>query len=113
MGPTTFGDAISAAPQLGNMCILLLTADNVSSGLKHMRLVSKQVRSAMLRLVRGYNMQLDGSATSLVAEMSLLENARLSRLRVTVVSEGEVSGAGMHVQSTLCAVTVCTSTRIA
>lgn len=84
MACTTFEDVISAVPHLGTTCNDTIACGIPGSGLKHLRLVSKQVRAAVLSLVQGYTLSLDGCASSLVAQMSLLEGTKLSQLQVDV-----------------------------
>lgn len=77
-------EAITAVPELGNLCSSVLTDYVPGSGLKTLRLVNKQISAAMLRVVQGYTLSLDGSFTGLPKEISLLQDARLSVLRVVV-----------------------------
>lgn len=91
----TLGDAITAVPQLGISCSSILTDPYVpGSGMKLMRLISKQLRTAMLGVVQGYTLNLNGKAVTLMDEMALLQKAELIRLcvRVTHGSEGELAG---------------------
>lgn len=85
MVPTTLAEAIAAVPQLGNKCSSVLTDGGTGSGLKSMRLISKQIRAAMLGVVQGYTLTLDGGAAGMMSELSLLQGARLSCLRVVVI----------------------------
>lgn len=85
MAFTTFGGAIAAVPTLANQCSLVLTDQAQGSGLKALRLVSKQIRAAMLEAVTGYTLRLDGNAHSLMKEMGMLQTAKLAYLRVVVM----------------------------
>lgn len=84
MAVTTLGEAISAVPQLGRDCSAVLTVAVPGSGLKLMRLVSRHLRTAMLGVVQGYTLLLDGSSPGLFREMALLEHTSLSHLHVVV-----------------------------
>lgn len=85
---TLFG-AISAVPTLGSRCSSVLTDGVPGSGLKTMRLVSKQIRAAMLDAVTGYTLRLNGSAQSLMNEMGMLQGTKLSCLRVVVMDDAD------------------------
>lgn len=84
MSRATLGDTVAAVPQLGEACSSILETGFPGSGLKRMRLVSKQLRSAMLGTVQGYTLRLDGNTASLGDETRLLQSTRLSRLKVVV-----------------------------
>lgn len=84
---TTLDDATSAVPELRNRCSSVLTEACPGSGLKTMRLVSKQVGVAMLSAVTAYTLSLDGSNVGLMDELRLLQNTKLSRLRVVVTKD--------------------------
>lgn len=81
---TTLASAISAFPELGQICSTALDRDTPSSGLKIMRMVSKDMRTAMLGVVQGYEMTLDGRAADLLAEIIFLQGTSLSQLIVGV-----------------------------
>lgn len=77
--------AITAVPQLGTSCSLILTDGTPGSGIKLMRLVSKQLRLAMMSVVQGYTLNLNGSGAGLLEKMTVLQSSRLSCLRVSVL----------------------------
>lgn len=81
------GDTISAVSQLGEACSAVLATAGAGSGLKVMRLVSRQLSTAMLSVVQGYTLQLDGRSAGLLNEMALLESTRMSHLRVVVTQD--------------------------
>lgn len=84
---TTLAEAITAFPELGKVCSTALIDEflgSVGPGLKIMRLVSKHIRAAMLRVVQRFDLNLDGKADGLMDMMSALHTTQLSCLRVTV-----------------------------
>lgn len=84
----TIGSVVSAVPYLGTSCNSALATEGIpGSGLKLMRLVSRQLRTSMLDLVQGYTLHLDGKATGLVDQKTLLESTRLTHLRVEVTDQ--------------------------
>lgn len=89
VGHTTLGAAVAAVPQLGEACSLVLTYDRPGSGLKVMRLVCKDLCTAMLGVVRGYSLHLDGRAAGLENQITLLESTRLTHLCVAVFADRE------------------------
>lgn len=97
----TLEGTIAAVPQLGSSCSKVLEDffGVPGSGIKLMRLVSKQLRVAMLGMVQGYTLLLNGSGEQLLKEMALFQNTRLSCLRVIVSHErhGELV-TGFHTQ---------------
>lgn len=85
MAFTDLGKALSSVPFLRAACSSALsTADTPGSGLKLMRLINWEIRMAMLDMVQGCTLHLDGKAAELLDEISLLESASLSRLHVIV-----------------------------
>lgn len=80
-------EVISAVPQLGISCSTVLTDGTSGSGVKLLRLVSKQLRASMLGVLQGYTLQLNGSGAGLEDQMGLLQHARLSRLLVVVTDD--------------------------
>lgn len=80
----TLDEVISAIPQLGMACSAVLTIAVPGSGLKLMRLVSRQMSTVMLGMVQGYTLQLDGRSPGLFTQMALLALTRMSHLRVVV-----------------------------
>lgn len=91
MAPKTLGDVISAVPKLWSSCSIALADGNLGSGIKLMRLVSKQLRTAMLCTVQGYTLDFTESGVGLLNRFSLLQDTRLSLLRVVApTSTGEV-----------------------
>lgn len=107
MALTTLDATFSAVPELRNRCSSVLANDSPGSGLKLLRLVSRQIRTAMLAVVEGYTLSLDGSNIGLMDELSLLQSTKLSRVRVIVTKDtyGELSQrmltlcAGIRVQN--------------
>lgn len=91
----TLGGAIAAVPQLGSTCSLALADGDPGSGIKLLRLVSKQMRTAMVSVVQGYTLCLDGSGASLLNEMGLLQDTRLSRLCVIVTDDTDGESFGL------------------
>lgn len=96
---TTFDDAMCGVPKLRELCKTVMTGAIPGSGIKLLRLVSKQLGVAMLGPVQAYTLTLDGHAGSdtFLHQMSLLESTLLTRLRVTFVDNttggwGEVAG---------------------
>lgn len=92
MAPTTLAEAITAVPQLRSSCILVLTCpqDASGTGIKLLRLVSKQLCNAMLGAVRGYTLTLDGSR--MIDKIALLQGVQLSCLRVVVTAANNSGG---------------------
>lgn len=86
---TTLGHVIAAVPQLANACSSAMTTvgDIPGFGLKLMRLVNKQLGSAMLGVVSGYTLTLDGEALLSDKELSFLAATKLSYLRARVIAE--------------------------
>lgn len=85
MSSTTLGEAICAVPELQHSCCTVMTRPHVAGpGIKNLRLVSKQLRVAMVGMMKGYTLCLDGSAADLIDKMNLLQSARISRLTVIV-----------------------------
>lgn len=89
--PTSFSHAIETEP-LARFCIKVLEIrdkhHNVvpGSGLKVLRLISKQLYSVMtLNNIRGYTLLLDGIKED-VPGVRLLKLTKLSRLHVVVVA---------------------------
>lgn len=83
-----FDSAISEVPQLRAICSSALSTDGIpGSGLKLLRLVSRNLRKAMLGVIQSYTLQLDGRATRLLNQMNLLESTRLSHLQVVVTDD--------------------------
>lgn len=71
---------------LASACIEALSDPcEPGSGLKLLRLVSKQVNAAMLRSITGYTLTLDG-VTEELPDVSLLNLIQLSDLNVEVVA---------------------------
>lgn len=73
--------------ELGIACSVILSTKLPGSGLKLMRLVSKQLSIAMMALVQSYTVKIDGCGTGLMGmEMALLKysRTRLSHLRVVI-----------------------------
>lgn len=89
MEPTTLGDVVSAVPQLALACSAALTSegDLPGTGTKLMRLVSRTLRTAMLAIISGYTLTLDGKNVLSDKELSLLARTNLSFLRVQVIAE--------------------------
>lgn len=86
----TLGEVITAVPQLGTACSLALThVDTPGSGIKLMRLLSKQLSTAMLGAVQGYTLHLDGSGGRLLNQTAFLHGIRLSCLRVVVTEDSK------------------------
>lgn len=81
----TFGSTVASVPQLRSMCSTVLSANVSGSGLKALRLVSKQMRSAMLGAVQGFSLQLHGRPVN-PKEIRLLQNTSISYLHVLVTS---------------------------
>lgn len=92
----TLHGVISIVPQLGVACGAVLNTAAPGSGLKLMRLVSKQLSIAMMDVVQGYTLRLDAASDGLVKEMALLARlrARLFYLRVVVT---ENVGGGLRI----------------
>lgn len=85
---TDFGQAVAAVPQLAQTCSSVLGPDIPGSGLKLMRLVSRQLSSMLLATVSGYTLRLDGGAQGISqAEVAVLAGTKLSHLRVIVSRE--------------------------
>lgn len=82
--PTTLGAAICAVPHLGSLCSSILDTKDPGSGIKIMRLVNKQLRTAMLRVMKGYTLIMDDKATDLMSEMCLLRCTTLVKLLVKI-----------------------------
>lgn len=72
---------------LSRACIEAVEDDLIEtgSGLKLLRLVSKQFNAAMLRSVTGYTLKVDG-ITEALPEFSLLSQLQLSNLTVELVA---------------------------
>lgn len=49
-----------------------------------MRLVNKQLRLSMVHVVQGYTLRLNGVGTDHLTQMSVLQGAKLSCLRIVV-----------------------------
>lgn len=84
---TTLPDAFQSEP-LAAACLSALQENayiNDGSGLKLLRLVSKQIRTAVTKSVRGYTLTIDGNPQQL-PDVSLLQLTQLSRMRVVVVA---------------------------
>lgn len=92
METPTLSQVMVAVPQLATTCGLAQTGgESLGFGIKLLRLVSKQMRIAMLSVVRGYTLTLSGTTLSLTDEMTVLQSSKLSRLHVKVkaASSGE------------------------
>lgn len=83
----SLGAAIAAVPQLGEACISILTDTRPGSGLKVMRLVCKELQAAMLGVVRGYTLCLDGRADGLADQMKFLKSTSLTHLRISIITD--------------------------
>ncbi|MEW5298374.1 MAG: hypothetical protein WDW38_000895 [Sanguina aurantia] len=85
---TTLPDAFQSEP-LAAACLSALQAHayvNDGSGLKLLRLVSKQIRAAVTKSIRGYTLTIDGTPQQL-PDVSLLQLTQLSRLHLVVVAD--------------------------
>lgn len=89
MAGPTFAGTILAVPELASICSIAMTDGTPGSGTKLMRLVSKQLRSAMLGTVRSFALVLDGSGVGMMQQMTVLQDTRLSCLRVLVIDDTE------------------------
>lgn len=83
---TVLGSVITAVPQLGSFCSSALATDELGSGLKQLRLVCKHLCTAMMRVVRGYTLRLDGKGFDLMGQINLLQGTSLSYLDVLVTA---------------------------
>lgn len=105
--PSTFSDAVETEP-LARACITALgSSDNYyqnvrGSGLKVLRLVSRQLLTVMTRNnIRGYTLLLDGKLEDL-PDVRLLKFTRLSRLHVVVVGGESFASPLVVVNSIVC-----------
>lgn len=83
----TLDEVVRVVPQLGILCSNVLMGAAPGSGIKTMRLVNKQLRLSMLHVVQGYTLRLNGAPLHLMSffkQMSVLQGAKLSRLRIVV-----------------------------
>lgn len=86
---TTLEGLISIVPELGMACSMASTVSVPGSGLKLMRLVSRQLSIDMMAVVKGYTLNLDGCSTGVMEQLALLQRTRcrLSHLRVVVTEK--------------------------
>lgn len=87
LAASKFEEAFVVVPQLREACASILTWDAAGSGMKHMRLVNKQLRTAMLCLVKGFTLCLGTRGRQLNNEISLLKDSRFLELRVNFAPE--------------------------
>lgn len=85
--PISLGAAIAAVPQLGEACNFVLSDSTPGLGLKVMRLVCKELQVAMLGVIRGYSLCLDGRADGLADQLKFLESTSLTHLRIAIITE--------------------------
>lgn len=87
MAAKTLAEVIVAVPQLRTACSNAVSDGTQGSGIKLMRLVCKQLGTVMLGVVQSYTLQLNKGGAGLDEQMSLLQDARLSCLRVVVTDD--------------------------
>lgn len=89
----TLDGVISVVPQLGIACSAILTTSIAGSGLKLMRLVSRQLSIAMMDRVQGYTLKLSPFSDSLMeVEITMLARSRARLLHLQVVVTADVVG---------------------
>lgn len=83
----SFAHVVAAVPQLAADCSSALTSKELpGSGLKLLRLVSRQLRTALLRAIAGYTLHLEGGTSEMNDVVRLLADTKLSHLTVIVQS---------------------------
>lgn len=84
--PSPLSNMFTQVPQLATSCIAALTNPECpGSGLRTLRLTSKEMRIVVLDHVQGCTLQLDGVGAEMVPQMTVMKGVDLKRLNVAIM----------------------------